>query len=220
VTVVTVHPWATLGGGEHNTRGIAQSLAQSGLRALTFQLLSCSAAWGILSAHSAEVTQVTAVARWAASTFGDPVVLLGSSAGAPIAGTALASLPDAIGYIAISYTWGGVAMLAFGRHYRPLYGCPQPKLFLMSEKDEFTAPTTLQRHVGRVAGDNEVVIVPGIGHFELEHPAYDGYVAGRVVGWIGQLLTKAPALEGSSHAAAGDAAGDLLDHPQAEVCRR
>lgn len=197
VTVVTVHPWAALGGGEHNTRGIARSLAQSGLRALTFQLLSCSAMWGILSAHSAEVSQVTAVARWAASTFGDPVVLLGSSAGASIAGTALAGLPEAIGYVAIGYTWGGVAMLAFGRHYRPLYGCPQPKLFLMGAKDEFTAPATLSRYVGRVAGDNDVVIVPGVGHFELEHPAYDGDVVRRVGGWIGQLLLKAPAAEGS-----------------------
>jgi len=150
-TIITVHPWATLGGGEHNTRGIAQALARSGLRTLTFQLHSSSAVWGLASAHSAEVSQVVAVAEWAAATFRTPIVLLGSSAGALIAGSALASLPAALAYVAVGYTWGGIAMVGFGRHYRFLYPCSQPKLFIMGEREEFTAPATLRRYVAKVS---------------------------------------------------------------------
>ena len=40
VTIVTVHPWATLGGGEHNCIGVAKHLAAAGLRTVTFQLKS------------------------------------------------------------------------------------------------------------------------------------------------------------------------------------
>eukprot|EP00967_Tisochrysis_lutea_P153973 scaffold304971_cov37-Tisochrysis_lutea.AAC.2 len=189
LTLVTVHPWTSLGGGEHNTLHLGRHLAAAGLRALTFELNASSALWGIATSHAAEVQQVVYVARWAERTFGVPVVLLGSSAGAPIAGSALARLPGAFAYVAVGYTWGGVAMLAFGRHYRPLYACAHPKLFIMGERDEFTAPETLRRYVGRLAGDeNEVVVVPGVGHFELEHPAYDGEVVDRVVAWLERRL--------------------------------
>ena len=42
LVVVTVHPWAPLGGSENNTIGIAEALAAKGLRTLTFNLRSSS----------------------------------------------------------------------------------------------------------------------------------------------------------------------------------
>ena len=146
-TVVTVHPWATLGGSEANTVGVARELAASGLRAITFQLAASSALWGILSTHSAEVAQVEAVCKWATDTYGGQLVLFGSSAGAPIAGSVLPRLQTPATYIGLGYTFGRFAALGFGRHFGPLLRSDCPKLFIHGENDEFTSVPTLQ--VGR-----------------------------------------------------------------------
>eukprot|EP00965_Chrysotila_dentata_P198668 6178940-Pleurochrysis_carterae.AAC.1 len=45
-TVIAVHPWAALGGGEHNVIGIARELAAARFSVLTFQLKSSSMVWG------------------------------------------------------------------------------------------------------------------------------------------------------------------------------
>ncbi len=143
-TVVTVHPWATLGGSEANTVGVARELAASGLRAITFQLAASSALWGILSTHSAEVAQVEAVCKWATDTYGGQLVLFGSSAGAPIAGSVLPRLQTPVTYIGLGYTFGRFAALGFGRHFGPLLRSDCPKLFIHGENDEFTSVPTLQ----------------------------------------------------------------------------
>lgn len=99
LTVVTVHPWATLGGSEANCVGIAETLARAGLRAVTFNMRSSSMVWGVLSNHSSEVRQVVDVCEWANATFGAPVLLFGSSAGAPQAGSALDQCACVVGYV-------------------------------------------------------------------------------------------------------------------------
>ena len=58
LTVVTVHPWAPLGGSEYNCVGIASAMAAAGLRAVTFNMRSSSMVWGVLSNHGSEVGQV------------------------------------------------------------------------------------------------------------------------------------------------------------------
>ena len=142
-TIVTVHPWATLGGGEYNTIGLAkyittQSSSIKKWRVITFALRSTplwrgGAVWGILSRHNHEVRQIADVSKWAIDTFGS-IVLLGSSAGAPMAGTAMSRLleeymhEDALetnkcfrhdidAYIAVGYTFGNFASLGFGKHF-------------------------------------------------------------------------------------------------------
>jgi len=185
--VVTVHPWATLGGGEHNTAGLAEALAcTSGARAFTFQMRSGSGLWGLLSAHRAEVSQVRAVCNWACARFPEePLVLLGSSAGGPIAGSALERLPSAAAFVAIGYTWGNFAALGFGRHFGPLRRASVPKLFMQGELDEFTAPATLERSAARCSGGtNDVLVIAGVGHFELEQPGYDKEVTRAVLEWL------------------------------------
>jgi fermentation-respiration switch protein FrsA (DUF1100 family) len=147
---------------------------------------SSSAFWGLLVAHRAEVHQTVAVTKWAVDYFGAeaPVVLLGSSAGAPIAGSALASLPP-LPYVAVGYTFGGIAAIGFGRHFGAVLRAPCPKLFIQGGADEFTSPRVLRRRVAQAAGEeNEVVIVDDVGHFELESSAYDGLVARTVLGWL------------------------------------
>ena len=89
-------------------------------------------------------------------------------------------------YVGVGYTWGWFAAIAFGRHFGPILGCNKPKLFMMGERDEFTKPKTLHSYVARAKGGNSntVVVIPGVGHFELESPAYDGLVADQVIEWL------------------------------------
>ena len=151
-TIVTVHPWATLGGGEPNTIGLARCITTHSSpqkwRVITFRLKSTplwcgGAAWGILSRHNYEVQQIVDVIKWVIEKFGsNNVVLVGSSAGAPMAGSAMAQLLDqdnevvqekcpndpdiqqcnaqkklVSAYVAVGYPFGNFASLGFGRHF-------------------------------------------------------------------------------------------------------
>ncbi len=139
ITLVTVHPWATLGGGEHNTYGLAQKLAALGMRTISFDLISSTAVGGVFTRHSKEVEQVRAVVAWAAERrWGGEsgggtsrVALVGSSAGAPIAGSALKG-SAAVGIACIGYTFGWLSSIAFGGHYRALLSSDVPKLLLQA----------------------------------------------------------------------------------------
>lgn len=180
-----MHPWASLGGSEHNCVGIARTLASKGVRTITFNLHASSMVWGILANHRAEVAQVTAVCKWASTRFGGEIVLFGSSAGAPMAGTVLARLDVVSRMCAVGYTWGWLSSIAFGRHFGPLLRCPKPKLFVMGAHDEFTSVATLNAMVRRMRGpSNQVVVEEGVGHFELEQPEYDDRVAAIVLEWL------------------------------------
>jgi pimeloyl-ACP methyl ester carboxylesterase len=184
VTFVTVHPWASLGGGEHNTVGYGQALSTRGYRVLTFDLRSSSMVWGVLSGQKSEVNQVVAVCDWAERTFGGTLYLLGSSAGAPVAGTAL-DRTNAAGLVAIGYTFGRLSAIAFWQHYAACLRSTKPKLFLMGEHDEFTSPAQLRARVASAAGDrNQLTIFDGVGHFEMEAPEYDELLCARIAQWM------------------------------------
>ncbi|KAL1504314.1 hypothetical protein AB1Y20_010720 [Prymnesium parvum] len=184
---VTVHPWATLGGGEHNMVGIAEEMARHGVRTLTFDIRSNSMVWGVLTNHAVEVCQVKAVCAWAAARWSHPLLLLGSSAGAPIAGTVLPQLDAVVRFVAVGYTWGRFASIGFGRHFGSILRCEKPKLFIMGENDEFTSVHTLRAYMAKARGLPEtksVIIVPKVGHFELESPHYDSLVTSYILNWI------------------------------------
>jgi hypothetical protein len=168
-TIVTVHPWSALGGGEHNTIGLARNIVNHNInksevrrkqigcgdtrwRVVTFTLKSHSfggSIWGIFSNHTYEVQQIVDVVHWIRQKYGveESIVLLGSSAGSPMAGTAVALLADqrnfaVSAYIAVGYTFGNLAALGFGRHFSSVLSSSVmsiPKLFIMGERDEFTS---------------------------------------------------------------------------------
>ena len=179
---VTVHPWAVLGGGEHNTIGVAQFLAaRHGSIALTFKLRSSGMVWGTFSNQRSEVRQITAVLDWAAERYdGRPLILLGSSAGAPMAGACIEH-PSVSALVVVGYTFGKLSSIAFGRLFKHITGrvsSEKAKLFIMGEHDEFTSVSQLQSAVrGSRGSSNYATIVPRVGHFELESPDYDEWVA-------------------------------------------
>ncbi|KAL9183764.1 hypothetical protein ACHAXT_004620 [Thalassiosira profunda] len=215
-TIVTVHPWSTLGGGEHNTVGLArcitsapknaQEVSNGSWRVITFALKSDpiwkgGAVFGICSNHSYEVQQIAEVVNWASETYGGSIVLLGSSAGAPMAGTAMSKVliqPPRNGstisaIISVGYTFGNFASIAFGRHFSSL-SSPSPfppKLFIMGERDEFTSVDQLEKMAQKMrdGGDRvDTEIVADVGHFELESPGYDPVVANMVVEWLDKVI--------------------------------
>lgn len=130
--VVTVHPWAALGGGEHNTIGLARELSKRGAIALSFDMRSSSMVWGVLTKHAAEASQLLAVCEWARDRWSKELVLLGSSAGAPIAGTVLPKLEAVSRFVAVGYPWGWLSSIGFGRHYNALRACAKVRLRQLS----------------------------------------------------------------------------------------
>ena len=234
-SIILVHPWSALGGGEHNTIGLAMRIVaydceggrvrRSGderkrkWRAVTFALESDPAwkggpLWGILSNHAHEVGHIIDVVNWVRGMGGGgDIVLLGTSAGAPMAGTAssrLSSNDGGVGvgsaasaisaYVAVGYTFGNLASLAFGRHFPHVTSMTVPRLFIMGERDEFTSVGQLESAARRMRKEGEgcendgsgivvdVRIVPDVGHFELESPSHDGFVARTVLDWLDKIF--------------------------------
>jgi len=192
----------------------------------------------MMSNHSHEVDQIVEVVNWVRETYhrlraklsslsssdgdggGGSIVLLGSSAGAAMAGTAMARLlrssnDDVDGdgdggkdstisaYVAIGYTFGNLASIAFGRHFSNVVvattpsSSSVPRLFVMGERDEFTSVEQLERMTTRMRGGEsngggegiaDVEIVPDVGHFELERSGYDELVARMVLDWLDRVL--------------------------------
>jgi hypothetical protein len=188
-TIVTVHPWSFLGGGEHNTVGLARFISSAksrGWRVITFTLKSTplylgGAIGGILFRHYHEVNHIVEVVEWTYSQYhiGDNIkeakhlVLLGSSAGAPYAGSAMEKVQQKhhqakiSAFIAVGYTFGNFAWLGFGRHFSSVVGSSTSsfcgsassstqdvniahKLFIMGENDEFTSVDQLERMVAKI----------------------------------------------------------------------
>jgi len=201
MVIVTVHPWAPLGGGEHNTVGYGKALPEQipGTVVLTFNMRSSSMVWGVLSGHRSEVAQVKAVCEWAQKTWSNArLLLLGSSAGAPVAGSAL-DATAAAGAIFIGYTFGRLSSIAFGSHFGGVLRSTKPKFFLMGENDEFTSPTVLQAKVASSKGKNAMHIFPDVGHFELERSDFDEELSSVIAQW----LTKTWPVDTSCSSASG-----------------
>lgn len=195
--------------------GLAKAIVRKSprWRVVTFQLMSRFAAYGVLTSHSYEVQQIVDVSLWASKTFGQKIVLVGSSAGAPFAGSAMSNLldmkemsqvdMDLEAYIGVGYTFGRFASLAFGGHFSSVMGsnrnskakggsdCEQlpPRLFVMGENDEFTSVQQLTERATemRKYGETDISIVPRVGHFQLESPGHDPIVADIVIDWLGKL---------------------------------
>eukprot|EP00250_Pteridium_aquilinum_P026378 c32923_g1_i1 orf=74-757(-) len=178
-TVVLVHPYSVLGGCQALLKGIATSLARKGFLCITFDMRGVKRSTGKASwTGSSEVQDVVAVCNWAAQHSPDHrILLVGSSAGAPIAGSALDRVERVVGYVALGYPFGRLASILFGRHQKPILESSKPKLFVMGTSDIFTSVKQLQNKVKSAAGRVEMHLVPGVGHFEMEGPDFDDQMA-------------------------------------------
>ncbi|KAJ6832350.1 uncharacterized protein M6B38_346515 [Iris pallida] len=189
VAVVLVHPFTILGGSQGLLRGIAAALAGKGIPAVTFDCRGAGRSSGRPSLTGfAEIQDVVAVCSWTSERFScRRIVLVGSSAGAPIAGSAVDKIEQVVGYVSLGYPFGLTASILFGRHHDAILKSTKPKLFVMGTKDGFTSVKQLQNKLKSAAGSVETHLLQGVSHFQMEGPAYDEQMADLIASFIQSL---------------------------------
>eukprot|EP00892_Ulva_mutabilis_P008381 jgi/Ulvmu1/5915/UM026_0037.1 len=186
--IVLVHPFTKMGGSGALMRGLAKCLTRHGFPVVTFDMRGAGKSLGKSTWTGwAEVYDVVAVSKWVIDSLHHDVILIGSSAGAPIAGSALKIVPDIRGFVSIGYVFGWFASWLFGKHYHAISETGTvPKLFIMGERDGFTSVSQLKARAAACAGTVSVLVVPSVGHFELESAAFDIHVTDAIVQWLGE----------------------------------
>ncbi|XVF04612.1 hypothetical protein REPUB_Repub05bG0099300 [Reevesia pubescens] len=189
IVIVLVHPYSILGGRQALLKGIASGLADKGYRAVTFDMRGVGRSSGRASLTGfTEVKDVIAVCNWVSQNLSsDKILLVGSSAGAPIAGSAVDQVKQVVGYVSLGYPFGMIASILFGRHQKAILQSPKPKLFVMGTRDGFTSVKQLMNKLNSAAGQNETYLIEGVSHFEMEGPAYDAQMVNLILEFIASL---------------------------------
>ncbi|KAJ9697860.1 hypothetical protein PVL29_007132 [Vitis rotundifolia] len=189
LVVVLVHPYSVLGGCQALLKGIALGLAEKGYRAVTFDMRGAGRSTGRPSLTGfSEIKDVVAVCKWVCDNLSsDRILLVGSSAGAPIAGSAVNQIEQVVGYVSLGYPFGLMASILFGRHHKAILQFPKPKLFVMGTQDGFTSVKQLRNKLSSAAGHVETHLIEGAGHFQMEGPAYDAQMADMITEFIAKL---------------------------------
>ncbi|CAL0300435.1 unnamed protein product [Lupinus luteus] len=187
--IVLVHPYSMMGGSQGLLKGIASSLASDGYVAVTFDMRGVGRSTGKSSITGFdEVKDVVAVCNWVCYHLSlNRILLVGSSAGAPIAGSAVDQIEQIIGYVSIGYPFGMTASILFGRHHKAILQSPKPKLFIMGTQDGFTSVNQLKNKLRSAAGRVETHLIDGVGHFQMEGPSYDAHMVDLIIKFIASL---------------------------------
>ncbi|KAK9274405.1 hypothetical protein L1049_019219 [Liquidambar formosana] len=189
LVVVLVHPYSVLGGCQGLLKGIGLGLADRGYRAVTFDMRGVGRSTGRASLTGfAEIKDVVAVCKWVCENLSsDRILLVGSSAGAPIAGSAVDQIEQIVGYVSLGYPFGMIASILFGRHHKAILQSPKPKLFVMGTRDGFTSVKQLSDKLSSAAGRNETYLIEGVSHFQMEGPSYDAQMVSLIIEFIAKL---------------------------------
>uniref|UniRef100_A0A0D6R8A9 KANL3/Tex30 alpha/beta hydrolase-like domain-containing protein n=1 Tax=Araucaria cunninghamii TaxID=56994 RepID=A0A0D6R8A9_ARACU len=179
IVVVLVHQYSVLGGCQGLMKGMAKKIAEKGYRSVTFDMRGAGKSTGKSSwTGSSEIHDVVCVCNWVSRYLSaQKILLVGSSAGAPIAGSAVDQVDQIEGYVSLGYPFGMLASILFGRHHKAILQSPKSKLFVMGTCDGFTSVKQLEENLKMAAGRNEIHLIPGAGHFQMEGPAYDQQMA-------------------------------------------
>lgn len=189
VVAVLVHPYSVLGGCQGLMRGIAGGLSSRGVIAVTFDTRGAGKSSGRASlTGSAEINDVISVCKWVDTNFSTKrIILVGSSAGAAIAGSAVGQVEQVVGYVSLGYPFGFTASILFGRHQKAILQSPKPKLFVMGTKDGFTSVKQLENKLKDAAGHNTTHLIEGASHFQMEGPAFDADMVNLILEFITTL---------------------------------
>ncbi|OMO94242.1 hypothetical protein CCACVL1_06094 [Corchorus capsularis] len=189
LVIVLVHPYSVLGGCQGLLKGIASGLAEKGYKAITFDMRGVGRSTGRASLTGfAEVKDVISVCSWVSENLNsDKILLVGSSAGAPIAGSAVDQIEQVVGYVSLGYPFGMLASVLFGRHHKAILQSEKPKLFVMGTRDGFTSVKQLKNKLNSAAGRNETHLIEGVSHFQMEGPAYDSQMVNLILEFIASL---------------------------------
>ncbi|KAI4334684.1 hypothetical protein L6164_013400 [Bauhinia variegata] len=186
LVIVLVHPYSILGGCQGLLKGIASGLAEKGYRAVTFDMRGVGRSTGRASLTGfAEIKDVVGVCKWVCENLStNRILLVGSSAGAPIAGSSVDQIEQVIAYVSMGYPFGMTASILFGRHHKAILQSPKPKLFIMGTQDGFTSVKQLKNKLNSAAGRVETHLIDGVSHFQMEGPAYDAQMVDLIVQFI------------------------------------
>ncbi|KAK1282739.1 hypothetical protein QJS10_CPB22g01478 [Acorus calamus] len=189
LVVVLVHPFTVLGGCQALLKGIALGLAGRGHVAVTFDMRGAGRSSGRASLTGfAEVRDVVAVCDWVVETLSpDGIVLVGSSAGAPIAGSSVDKVDQVVAYVSLGYPFGFMSSILFGRHYPAILKSQKPKLFVMGTRDGFTSVKQLENKLRSAEGRVETRLLEGVSHFQMEGPEYDARMTDLISEFIESL---------------------------------
>lgn len=188
VMIIFVHQYAIMGGQGQLMEGMARRVVKQGYDALTFDLRGAGRSTGKSSwTNQNELLDVQTVVDYALQSTKKKIFLVGSSGGAPLAGATLDYSPRILGGLFVGYVWGFWASILFGWAYASLQNSSKPKLFVVGTKDEFTSMSQYEDRIARLSGPlNEIRIIEGKNHFEIEAPVYDQQIAD----WIDEFLSK------------------------------
>jgi hypothetical protein len=115
------------------------------------------------------------------------IFLVGSSAGAPTTGAVLDYSPKIIGGCFIGYVWGYLGSFVFGWAYKPIAESSKPKLFVCSDCDQYTSIAQYQYRLAELKGTiNEMKVIEGKDHYEIEQPAFDE----TITDWIHEFIVE------------------------------
>uniref|UniRef100_A0A5B6Z0U3 Xaa-Pro dipeptidyl-peptidase-like domain-containing protein n=1 Tax=Davidia involucrata TaxID=16924 RepID=A0A5B6Z0U3_DAVIN len=189
LVVVLVHPYSVLGGCQGLLKGIASGLASEGYRAVTFDMRGVGRSTGRASITGfQEIKDVVSVCKWVCENLSaDRILLVGSSAGAPISGSAVDQVEQIVGYVSLGYPFGLMASILFGRHQKAILQSPKPKLFVMGTRDGFTSVKQLNDKLSSAVGRVETHLIEGVSHFQMEGPAYDAQMVNLILEFIASL---------------------------------
>ncbi|KAK2446575.1 alpha/beta-Hydrolases superfamily protein [Trifolium repens] len=182
--IILIHPYSILGGSQGILKGIASGLACNGYTSITFDMRGVGKSTGKPSLTGfAEVKDVVSVSNWVSSSLSiHRILLIGSSAG-----SAVDQIQQVIGYISIGYPFGITASILFGRHHKAILQSPKPKLFIMGTEDGFTSVKQLKNKLKSAVGRAETHLIEGVGHFQMEGPAYDAHMIDLILKFIQSL---------------------------------
>eukprot|EP01068_Selenidium_serpulae_P013210 Selendium_serpulae@DN5942_c0_g1_i3.p1 len=184
--VILVHQWSKLGGMESLMAGIASGLVANQLPCVTFNLRGVGGSTGSATwTCTDEVSDVVAVVHYIEENLGaNNIYLVGSSAGAPLAGSAVDCSPSVKAYVGIGYTFGWWASIVFKRHYDSILKTAKPKLLITGSRDGFTPMRSFNHYFDRMEEPKRKYVVEGVGHFKLESPEYDGLMIQQIMRFI------------------------------------
>ncbi|KAL0730238.1 hypothetical protein Bca4012_026331 [Brassica carinata] len=189
LVIVLVHPFSLMGGCQALLKGIASELAYKGFWSISFNTGGAGKSTRMATLPGfAEVRDVIAVCRWLVQEFEvDRILLMGSSAGAPIARSAEEQVEQVVGYVSLGYPFGLMASVLFVWHHKAILSSPKSKLFIMETKDGLTSVSQLKKKLKSAAGRTETHLIEGVSHFQMEGPEYDSQMANVICNFISSM---------------------------------
>jgi len=163
-SALVCHPHPAGGGTMHNkvVYHAMKTLSAAGLPVLRFNFRGVGLSEGEHDHGRGEQDDVRAALDWLTARFQKPVLFAGFSFGSVVGMSAFCSDPRVFGLIGL-----GLPVSAAGRNYsfKFLAHCPQPKLFVSGDHDEFSPVDTLNAAWQLAPEPKRTVIIQGADHF-------------------------------------------------------